>query len=541
MAKKTNNLTVKFLADTKHLEKGMISLNKKIKSFGKMSTGSGAGKASSSDKGVFGQVNKGFKMLKSSSRDLLGGLENLTGGTLSYAAAAGVAYMGLKKVISAGMEAEDAIVKLGVMFKSESKGLDVYQKALEKSVVTPFDPRDIVAAAVQAQGYIGKAGDTFTKGLYGIKGDAMTLIADMASFSGQTATEAATALFRADLALLDKYGADARRVYKKAKSVAQIGSQKFVSTFVKGMSEIATWQGMAAKRSQTISGLVSTIRGNIGLIFTYLSGATEQKGVETFWSHLRSIMLDISNGLGKFVKAIKPALTMVGAELGRKLAYVWETIKMIWNFVAPLIETAWSLISPIMTIMTEIGRYMFKIFQLVIKLIVGMTNIFRKWMDSIFGATKKISTIVKWLQKLILWIKMAFMFVISGLDGWITKFLNWLDSIPEKIKELFKVIEEFVSSFFKEIGEETDMVGEKIKDFFGIGGDKKFSMSREETIKSVLPNEMYSKENTTSTNHAYTTNKNRTVNNNSIFNITNMFPGEKNAFMNQTGAPAYGN
>jgi hypothetical protein len=430
-AGKSKNLTIRFIADTASASKNIDALNAKLNNFGKTATGSPTGKGKG---GVIGGTGSAMSSLSNATGGLGGKFMALAGPIGIAAAALTTLTFGMKNVVSSGIEAEDAITKLGVLFKNEVKAMDVYQKALEKSVVTPFDPKDIVAAAVQAQGYIGKAGDVFTKGLFGMKGDAATLIADMAAFSGQTAVEASTALFRADLALLDKYGADARRVYAKAKKVAAVGSEKFVQTFVKGMSQITTWQGMAAKRSATISGLVSTIKGNIGLIFTFLSGATERKGVVTFWSSLRTIMTEISNGLGKFVQEIKPVLTIVGAILGNAMARVWAIIQYMWSIIGPFVKAIWSIVLPIIKILFAISNFLTKIFVSVFKLVGGMEVIVRGWLASLLGISTGISTVVGWLEKLLLWLNMIFTLVMGGIDGWITKIFTWIKSLPDLIK-----------------------------------------------------------------------------------------------------------
>jgi len=340
---KTKNLTVRFISDTSKWRTTKIDTDIK--------------KLMNSEKLLKAENQKLRNQLKGT-EDALGGLGGKGGGggsvptltqrltkmsgalgfnitrLLGWAGAAYAATKGLRALFSAGIQTEGQISKLTVLLGgSAPKALAMYQKALKFSVITPFDPRDVVDAAVVAGQY---GADAFVTGLYGMKGDIATLVADMASFSGQTMEQAATALMRGDLALLEKYGAAGRAAYKTAKEAGELGSTAFLQTFVKEMSNVPLWMGMAEKKSQTMSGLWSTIQGNVGLIFTYLSGAGEGGGAITFWSNMKNIVKDFSDGFGSFVDMIRPLLVDTGTLLGNIFGVVWSFAKLIWTQIKPV-------------------------------------------------------------------------------------------------------------------------------------------------------------------------------------------------------------
>lgn len=319
---------------------------------------------------------------------------------------------GLGAVTDAGMEAEDAIVKLGVLFKDEAKAMATYQESLKFSIRTPFDPRDIVQGAVVAGQY---GADAFQKGLYGMRNDAMTVIADMAAFSGQSMQEAATALFRGDLALLEKYGAQAREAYSEAKKFGEIGSRGFIQNFVKGMSEIPTWMGMAEKKSQTMSGIWSTIKGNAGLIWTYISGATEQKGVITFWTKLKNIVKEFSDGFGAFVADVKPILTDFGAVVGQVFGFIWSALKGVGAFVYPFIKFMIGGFKIILPIIKGIFSLVSQAFNGIFKIAGAVWGV----LDKIFGVNSFLKSFERTIDYLVAKIGFIFTFLRAGFNSMI--------------------------------------------------------------------------------------------------------------------------
>jgi len=460
------DIVVRFITDMKKAKKDAQIYENQV---GRVGTASS--KASGAVKGM--GASGGMAMSG------LAGLGGAAMSTVAPIAAIGagliVVKKGFDKIIDAGKEAEDALTTLGVMFKSEAKGMEVYQKALERSVVTPYDPRDIVKASVQAQGYIGKAGNVFTNGLYGMKKDAMTVIADMAAFSGQTAVEASTALFRADLQLLDKYGADARRVYAIAKTKGAIGTKAFVSEFVRGMSEIDTWAGMSEKRSKTMSGIISTIKGNFGLIFTYLSGATSTQ--TTLWTNLKGMISGFSDAFGKFVAEAKPYLEMFGAHVGDIFGTIKDYLVAIWGFAFPIIKVFFGTIF-------VLGKILW---MTVIKPVIKIITFGLKLLKTFFGFLFKLGGAGSEMKRIMTWIEnftghMSTMFFLTDklFSSMLETFDEWLASfgnVGEKIKEFVKPVAELNES----IG---GWVDEKVKGIMKKTGRKPLM---EHLIESVEP------------------------------------------------------
>jgi len=393
----------------------------------------------------------------------------------------------MTSTVRAGIEAEDAITKLGVLFKSEAKAMDAYSKSLEFSVKTPFDPRDIVQGAVVAGQY---GADAFQKGLYGMEKDAMTVIADMAAFSGQSMQEASTALFRADLQLLDKYGAQARTAYKEAKKFGELGSAGFVQHFVKAMSEVETWSGMAEKRAQTLSGLWSTIKGNVGLIWTYLSGAAEEKGVVTLWSHLKAIVKDFSDSFGAFVQEYKPFFVDMGATLGSAFHIVWDVIKGVFTILKPVFTLVMKIASLAMTIVKGVLNLGSQI--------IGVITPAIEKMSSALQGLLVIGSIFEFIDKAILKINQLFAFLWEGFKR-----------LVDIIKEFFN---DYIVPIFKYIGEFFNNTWDGVKKhLFG-----SIELKGQDVIdRSVASNNSWSSATNNTVNHQRYDNSSKT----NIFNV----------------------
>ena len=332
----TKNLKVKFLFDSDKGIKDLHNLKKETKSFHKDVKPKSKG-------GVINDLMNGAggKNQIPTMGGMLGGLKSkimsLHPAFMVAAAGAAALAVGIGKIISAGMDAEDSISKMTVMYKGDAiRAIEDYNKALVKSTETRFDPKQVIAGMETITAYGGNA---FKKNMYGVESDLITLVADMASYSKQTMEQAGTALMRGDLALLDRYGQHGRDAYAKAKKAGRLGSKEFIAEFAKEMSSAGTlWYGMAEKASKDASGLVSTIVGNAGLIWTYLSGAAEGKDALTFWNSFKSILTSISDGFGELVKWLKPMLIDIGAALGGVFEAIWTVVKFIWMFVKPILN-----------------------------------------------------------------------------------------------------------------------------------------------------------------------------------------------------------
>jgi len=459
---KSKDLTVRFLADTKGFERGTKRVEKNAKSLGK------------TNKKVFDKANLSVNNLSGS----LAGLVSSFRGVGIAIVAVGTAFaMISKKIIESGMEAETAITKLDVMM-GKGKGLESYRKALEYSVVTPFDPKDIVKGTVVAGQY---SADAFKKGLYGMKGTAIEVIADMASYSGQTMQEAATVLFRADLALMDKYGKQGRDAYKEAKKVGALGSTAFIEKFVLGMSKVPVWMGMANENAKTMAGIWSTIKGNAGLIFTYMSGVTE-KGL-SFWTRIKPAVKAFSDAFGKFVDDNKQVFVDIGVLFG----YVWEALGAVGYIVLKLFQPVWELFKFLMPV--------FKIAGFVIKTVLKITAWFLMPVFKIAGfVIKTVLKITAWIvgsiSDLIMKI-VSVLYTITGLRAFFNWVSNWISGNITKIKIIFFTIVEWGKSIANSI---SNWVTKAFKNLYSMSGNllKKlnpmnwFGNGKDETDKAAI-------------------------------------------------------
>lgn len=416
----TKTLTIRFATDLRKAEADIDRMQKKVNALSGVKTPGGPkipgvpslpGKSSGDGlKGIFDQVSDGASTLGGNGAGSLAGLASkfmgLSGPVAVVAAGLGGLAMGLNKTISAGMAAEDAITKLEVLFQDRGKALETYKKSIDFSNVTPFDPADVVPAAVIAGQY---GADGFKKGLYGMKGDAMTLIGDMASFSGQSMEEAATALFRGDLQLLDKYGKAGRDAYTAAQQAGQIGSQAFREAFVKNMSQVQLWAGMAEKRSKTISGMWSTIVGNVNTAWLYISGAAEGDKATTFWSQIHGIVEDITDWSGQILDYLKPLLVEGGAAVGSMFRGWWETLKAFFTLIGPQLKAIFGAVTfAIKGWFTALKWFwglvinVMQTIQYVAKVFFGWAQQVYSFFDKIFGINKMLTGLSEWFSGIVL-------------------------------------------------------------------------------------------------------------------------------------------
>lgn len=387
------------------------------------------GLSSDGTKGKINILSTAKKMLAdriSTVNPKLGGLIEKFGGTAIkaglVAAAITAVVMATNAMIKAGSQAEITMTKLGVIMHSEAAGMKAYEKAFQFSVVTPFEPQEVAEATAIAQGYLGQMGDAFSDNLFNMKGKmletvksmgpemqataknmngtVMELAADMASYSGQTIQEATTALMRADLALLDKYGAAGRKAYMAAKQVGELGTPEFLQAFVMNMRQVPEFIGMANKQSQTLSGLWSTIKGNIGAIPLYMSGVIEHgNGQITFWTRIKEIVGDISNGVGSLVERARPFLVQVGTLLGNIFGVVWNLGKTLYKVAEPLLKVFGFLAGGLLLAGLKLLNGLLNGVIWILHGVQDVTARIYSFIDKTFGVTEKIQAFYRWMEK----------------------------------------------------------------------------------------------------------------------------------------------
>lgn len=438
---KTKNLVVKFIADTKQHD---INVKKSMSLYKGMDRA--GGRATS-------KISTGFKGMGSSAGSSTGMVAGLSTKLAAIAAplaaaAAGFFFLakGMKSVISAGMGAEDAIVKMGVLFKSEAKGREMFQKSIEFSTGTSATPTQIVDAAVVAGQY---GVDAFAQGQLGLQKTAMDLIADMSAFATKqgaifTTEQAATALFRGDLALLERFGKQGRDAYKSAKKKGELGSQEFIKAFVKGMEKVSLWNGMALKQSKTMTGLSSTIAGNIGLISIHLSGAAEDTGIVTLWTQLKTIVDEFSTGFTQFIKDARPHLVEFGAIMGELFTAAWDSLKMLWEAlkptIIPIVFLLWQYIKFFISGMTQ----SLKLLSFIGNTIMWIRKVTMDWLmsidwilDSIVWVLDRVQDIANFISDTFTWLQMLWQLFSIYAIALIEKFVGFAKKLPGYFVDAF--------------------------------------------------------------------------------------------------------
>jgi hypothetical protein len=433
-ATKTKNLVIKFIADTKNLDQGMKktmgkfkAMETSAKSFGPHASGTFkrigdfAGQSASGGLGRFASMVKAMPAW------------------LKALAVVGIGVTAsLKSIIRAGIEAEDTLVKMGVILGSSTKAAQKYKEAIDFSLITPFVPADVLKA--QEKGLENNI-DVFQKGIFGIKGNIATLAADMAAFAGQgmTMQQTATAIFRGQLELLEKFPIQARVAHREAVKVAKLGTPEFIQAFIKNLDKVKIWQGSAERLSDTMSGMWSSIVGFLGRIPSLISGA-EIKGQVTLWSELKAIVRDIRDGLGEFVAFIRPLLIDIGAVIGLVFRSVWEFIKATIAVLKPVLMPAFKLIfiiaRSIFWIIKQVGRFVVWILQ---QIAIGSEIVFG-WIDALLGITQQIQAAMDFFRDLWAFLTILFQLFTGFVGGKIDKLKEIFGAIPAAIAKAWKAV-----------------------------------------------------------------------------------------------------
>lgn len=444
---KQKSLTIKFVSDTAKAEQAVDRLQAKINKMSGKGSSIGGGSPAAS---VLGQKNETIKsmikdtgMLGDAADGVLGRIGGLGSSLLGLnpagmAAAAGLAAVtaGIAKTINSGVQAEDAITKLTVLLgNNKIEALKSYQQAVKFANETPFDPADVVPAVVTAAQY-GK--DAFKKewGRDGKKSLAV-LIGDMASFSGQSMEEASTALFRGDVQLLDKYGKAGRDAYNNATKAGAIGSDAFRAAFIKNMSEVQLWEGMAEKKSKTISGMWSTIVGNFNTAFLYLSGAAEGDQTLTFWGQLRGIVADITSGSDSLLESLRPYLIEFGAYVGAGLSAVWDVLKSIYTVMKPALFAVGLVLKGLFFYTITFTTKVFQIIGWVARQVAFVSDTVQGWISGAQWIVNASKGFVEWVENVTLKIQMVLAFIGLWWDGFWESARRTFQNLPEIISKAF--------------------------------------------------------------------------------------------------------
>ncbi len=345
--------------------------------FGKFSkTAKVATKATSSLSGGFGGI--GMAAL-----GILGPLATVTGAFFLLKSAIG-------SIIDAGRFAEDTITTLGVALGSEKAGVEAFKKAIDFSVVTPFDPREVAAATELAVSFGIK--DPFQKGVDGLAKDVslQQLASGIASFSrDKDIINAMKGILIPEKEIIKRWGGDVVALYDNivARGI-KLSSPKFQREWIGGLSRIVRFEQAAKEASKTVSGMMSTIGGNIGNIALFFTGAGEGKNATTFWNFFRSIINDVNVSFSKFMDKAGPVLIQIGSQVGGIFKDVFDIAIDLAKIAIPKIIFAIAPLLVQMAVVFAVFRGVLKVVKFILDFIVRFTVATGKWLAKVLGLNK---------------------------------------------------------------------------------------------------------------------------------------------------------
>ena len=328
------------------------------------------------------EVNKFSKTTKTTAKSTslfsgaLGGIGKTALGILGPLASITGAFFLLKSafnaVINAGRFAEDTITTLGVAFGSEQKGVEAFKKALDFSVVTPFDPREVAAATELAVAFGIK--DPFQKGVDGLADDVSLtqLAAGIAAFSAdKDINNAMKNLLVPESEVIKRWGGEVMKIYRGIlASGIKLGSDEFQQAWLEGLSRIDKFKNAANAASQTVTGLLSTIGGNIGNIALMFTGAAEGKDARTFWTFFRDILLKVNNIISTLVTKAQPFLIEIGAQLGGMFSDLFDIVMDLGKIAIPFIVGAFAPFLPGFIAVFAVFRGIIKVVKFLLDLLI---------------------------------------------------------------------------------------------------------------------------------------------------------------------------
>ncbi len=363
----------------KGLERNMnkfSGMNKKVQTgvkrtrdeFGKFSKkAGGAAKSSGLFGGALGGIGK--KALA-----LLGPMASITGAFFLLKSA-------FSAVMDAGRFAEDTITTLGVALGSERAGVEAFKKSLDFSIITPFDPRAIAQATEFAVAFGIK--DPFQKGVDGLAEDVslQQLAAGIASFSqDKDIVNAMKGILVPEKEVIKRWGGEVLGVYNQIiKGGIALDTPAFQKAWLEGLSRIDKFKKAAGAASQTVTGLMSTIGGNIGNIALFFTGAGEGRDARSFWNFLRGALGQVNDVFGKFMKVAGPFLIEIGAQIGGLFKDIFDIVVDLGKVALPFIVQA---LTPFLITVTAaffVLRGIVKVFKFILSLTIRMIVATARW------------------------------------------------------------------------------------------------------------------------------------------------------------------
>lgn len=400
----SKDLLVRFMVDTSQASKGIDDLRNKVNDANKGKDAPGAKAGGGGGGGFFSNIKKSIQDASKEGgffTSQLGKMALETGGVVAGFFAIKYA---MGEVMKAGQFTENAISKMSVVMGNNDKyAREVYRKAESKSMKLGFNTEDVVSASLAVQKAMGSTGDAFQKNAYGLKKDVISVMSDMAAYSGQSLTETSSMVMKGDQRLMRVYGKAGRDAFKEALAAGDRGSKAFTTVLLQNLEKVTKWQGMAEKQANTMTGMFTRIGNSAGQIWDAISGAAADTGIVTLWSQLKDIVRDIADGLLEFIEFSGPMFQEFGAALGAIFSAVWAVVKGLAQFLWPVIKVVIKLLEYGFSIIKEVFGFLAMVIQKIFSFVMMIADK--------LGVFKIFETLIEWIEFMILKIKMIFVFV----------------------------------------------------------------------------------------------------------------------------------
>jgi tape measure domain-containing protein len=179
-----------------------------------------------------------------------------------------------KSALKAAAAFEDTSVSFGVMIGNAEKAKNVLDKLMEFSTKTPFEPKEVFAAAKTLMAF-GMSADDVTKKIRflgdisagtGKDLNELARIFGKAFVKGKVQAEELNQLSEAGVPIIrqlqEEYGRSAEEIFKMG-SQGKLTFDALESGMVKMTQQGGTFFEMMSKKSETFNGKMSTLKGNI--------------------------------------------------------------------------------------------------------------------------------------------------------------------------------------------------------------------------------------------------------------------------------------
>lgn len=254
----------------------------------------------------------------------------------TWAKAAVAGFFLFREAFKHGMMVESSKIIMETLTGSEQMASNLITQARKYSVRTLFKPEEVLGATTTS---IQRGINPYKMGAYGLRKDqnAMDIFAGLGSMTnpltGQIlgVNRMAEAILRGDYRLLRPVRGIINPAYEKAKATsgAQVGTPAFNVKFIEELGKIPAIMELAKRQSESIQGLWSTISGLWQEFWMDFTGAQQQKGVVTFWSQIRDILLDVRNNLLPAYEKMQPVIMEFGHAVGSVIKLIYTVGKEI--------------------------------------------------------------------------------------------------------------------------------------------------------------------------------------------------------------------